>query len=152
MIRQANFELKYFALNMLKKHHVFEFSALFARTFNTVHQGILTLVIHVASTMQPIFTMSSVSLPKSVCSKLDSSLESSFGVMDDQMGQKFQWKWADTCKPRSKGGLGIRRMTNFNNALIAKLGRNVLSEAFSQSQKQILASACGSTFVTVGIS
>ena len=74
MIRQANFELKYFALNVLKKHHVFEFSALFARTFNTVNQGVLTLVIHVASTMKPIFTMSSVSLPKSVCSKLDSSL------------------------------------------------------------------------------
>ena len=29
---------------------------------------------------------------------------------------------------------------------------NVLTETFSQSQKQILASACGSTLVTVGIS
>ena len=44
----------------------------------------------------PIFTMSNFSLPKSVCSKLNSFLESSFGVMDDQMGQKFQWKNGET--------------------------------------------------------
>ena len=55
-------------------------------------------------------------------------------------GQKFHWK--------SKGGLGIRGMTNFNNALIAKLGRNVLTKTYSQSQKQILSSACGKACVT----
>ena len=42
-----------------------------------------------------------------------------------------------------KGGL-----TNFNNALIAKLGRNVLTKTYSQSQKQILSSACGKACVT----
>ena len=66
---------------------------------------------------------------------------------NEKMGRRMQTK-----KQRWSTGLGIRRMMNFNNVLIAKLGWNVLSETFSQSQKQILAYACGSTFVTVGIS
>ena len=36
-------------------------------------------------------------------------------------------------------------MTNFNNVLIAKLGRNVLTKTY---QKQILSSACGKACVT----
>ena len=49
----------------------------------------------------------------------------------DQMGQIPMKKWADICKPRGKGGLlGLRRMRNFNNALLAKLGRECLDRNF----------------------
>ena len=47
------------------------------------------------------------------------------------MGQIPMKKWADICKPRGKGGLlGLRRMRNFNNALLAKLGRECLDRNF----------------------
>ena len=120
-----------------KKRHVFEFSALFATTFNTVHQGILTLKIHLSSTM-PISTISSC-LSTKMCALKARLFLRKFFLGDRSNGKKIPMKrWGDICKPRSKGGLGIRRMRNFNNSLIAKLGRNALSETFSQSQKQIL--------------
>ena len=83
--------------------------------------------------------MSSFSLP-GVFRKFFDCNEKVTTIILSFFGRKFHGK--------SKGGLGIRGMANFNIALIAKLGRNVLIETYSQFQKQSLSSACGKACVT----
>ena len=74
----------------------------------------------------PISTMSSC-LSTKICVLKARLLLRKFFLSDRSNGLKIPMKkLGEICKPRSKVGLGIRRMRNFNNALIAKLGRECL--------------------------
>lgn len=81
--------------------------------------GRLVLLKHVAQSY-PVYCMSTHLLPLIVCNKMD------------QMMCKFWWNpnashpmalksWGSICQPKCSGGLGLRRMKDFNQALLARL-------------------------------
>lgn len=73
----------------------------------------------------PTYSMSTFHFPTSLCNDLDALI------------QKFWWgpgnsnrflalkALRDICKPKDKGGLGLRRFTDINSAPLAKLGWKV---------------------------
>ncbi|CAL8174658.1 unnamed protein product [Prunus armeniaca] len=87
--------------------------------------GRITLLESVTAAI-PIYTMQTAKLPMSVCDKLD------------QLNRNFLWghtsntskihlvNWEQVCKPKVAGGLGIKRSSWMNQALLAKTGWRLL--------------------------
>lgn len=82
--------------------------------------GRLTMTKAVLSSM-PVHLMSTIILPVSTLEKLDS------------LSRSFVWgsgqhlvSWEKVCKPKTEGGLGIRKSRDMNRALIAKVGWRLL--------------------------
>lgn len=87
---------------------------------NLSQSGRIVLIKAVAQIL-PIYHMSTFLFPKSMCDKMDSLM------------RRFWWNAGpnnrfialkcldDICKPKEFGGLGLRKIWNFNKVLIAKL-------------------------------
>ncbi|XP_021826059.1 uncharacterized protein LOC110766949 [Prunus avium] len=87
--------------------------------------GRITLLQSVTAAI-PLYTMQTVKLPVSVCDRLD------------QLNRNFLWghtadkatihlvNWETSCKPKTAGGLGIKKMAWMNQALLAKSGWRLL--------------------------
>uniref|UniRef100_A0A803Q6R3 Reverse transcriptase domain-containing protein n=1 Tax=Cannabis sativa TaxID=3483 RepID=A0A803Q6R3_CANSA len=71
----------------------------------------------------PCYTMSTIKIPVSICSELDSILARFWWKGSSQQGERYHaWKsWADCCQPKRNGGLGFRKFKDVNMALLAKM-------------------------------
>ncbi|KAL5551253.1 hypothetical protein UlMin_001429 [Ulmus minor] len=76
----------------------------------------------------PLYTMQTTKIPLSVCSKLDSRIRSFWwGNSSNGRNSLCLKAWDAICKPKSCGGLGFRRMKDFNVAILSNWGWKILS-------------------------
>ncbi|GLT24834.1 hypothetical protein SLA2020_000030 [Shorea laevis] len=86
------------------------------------------ILIQSVTSAIPTYTMQSILLPSSVC------------VDIDRMNRRFLWRsdvaskphlvnWSTVCLPRDYGGLGLRSTADHNQALITKLGWQLISDS-----------------------
>ncbi|KAL5561293.1 hypothetical protein UlMin_031040 [Ulmus minor] len=76
--------------------------------------------------------MQIVKIPASICSKLDARIRSFWWGFSLNSRKPLCLKaWDSICKPKVCGGLGLRKMGEFNRALLAKWGLNLLTNATS---------------------
>ncbi|KAL5569589.1 hypothetical protein UlMin_026164 [Ulmus minor] len=91
----------------------------------------LVLVQSIAFAL-PIYTMQTAKIPASVCSKLDRRIRSFWWGISPNGGKSLCLKaWDAVCKPKSCGGLGFRRMKDFNEAILTNWGWKILTGASS---------------------
>ncbi|KAL5831020.1 hypothetical protein ACOSQ4_016374 [Xanthoceras sorbifolium] len=83
--------------------------------------GRITLIKAVTSALL-VYAMQSVKLPGGICSNMD-RINRNFlwGHMEEKKAVHLI-KWDTVCKPKSKGGLGLKKMKNLNQSLLAKAG------------------------------
>ncbi|KAL0456055.1 UNVERIFIED_CONTAM: hypothetical protein Slati_0944700 [Sesamum latifolium] len=81
---------------------------------------LLTIVLQTI----PTYAMSCFRLPDSFLSDLE-SIMADFLWHDDEESRIHWMAWAKLCKPKSEGGLGFRRLKEFNLALLAKQVRRI---------------------------
>lgn len=80
--------------------------------------GRSTLVKETLSSI-PLYVMSFMLLPKVVGNSIRAHLNFLWG--GNTSSKKIVWlKWEDLCKSFTEGGLGIKKMGEFNKALVAK--------------------------------
>ncbi|KAL5573075.1 hypothetical protein UlMin_022672 [Ulmus minor] len=96
-----------------------------ARTLSKAKKLILIKLIALAILT---YSMQTVKLSSAICSKLDARIRS-FWWGPSSNGRKPMClkAWDALCKPKSLGGLGFRRMRDFNLALLSKWGWNILT-------------------------
>lgn len=77
----------------------------------------------------PVYTMQAFKLSNSTCDDID-RLYRDF-LWGDSSGKKkiHLVSWRDVCKPRDKGGLGLRIAKDFNQALLAKLAWQIVTNS-----------------------
>ncbi|KAL5576493.1 hypothetical protein UlMin_018192 [Ulmus minor] len=68
----------------------------------------------------PVYTMQSMKLPNSVCSKLDAIIRNFWWSASKSNSPLCLKAWAEVCQPKQWGGLGFRRMKDLNLSLLAK--------------------------------
>lgn len=83
--------------------------------------GCAVLIQSVASSI-PSYIMSVSKLSKRVSRAIDIRLKKKFWGFDDVSRRFHPKSWESICKPKSCGGLGLRKMEDLNRALVAKLG------------------------------
>lgn len=111
--------------------------------------GRVTLTKAVLSSI-PVHQMSTIYLPASTLEKLDS------------LSRNFVWgggqhlvAWDKICRPKTDGGLGIRKSREMNKALVAKVGWRLLNDNNSLwarvlRKKYVVGNIHDSTWRTVG--
>ena len=83
--------------------------------------GRITLINSVLSAL-PIFLLSFFKIPKKVVQKIV-SIQRNFLWGGHHEASKIPWvKWDIVCLPKNKGGLGIKDLSKFNEALLDKWG------------------------------
>jgi hypothetical protein len=90
--------------------------------------GRTVLIKSVASTI-PAYAMSSFLLPSSISTLLDKMFKKFWWGFPVNKSQNLTLKsWSSICTPKHTGGLGFKKMHDFNLALIAKLGWKLLTK------------------------
>ena len=90
----------------------------------TLAQLVLSLI--------PMYSVASIGLPKSICTKIDSSIRKFIWGCLDSGKIHPPISWSKVCKPKQVGGLGIRKAFDFNKALLSKLGWMIITENDSE--------------------
>jgi hypothetical protein len=76
----------------------------------------------------PTYLMSLFLLPESLCASINSCIRKFWwGYPQDKKHGLSLLAWANICKPKSLGGIGIRSMEDMNNSLLARLGWKMVS-------------------------
>ncbi|XP_031126953.1 uncharacterized protein LOC116029190 [Ipomoea triloba] len=75
----------------------------------------------------PTYTMQSMALPVSTCSEIDKICRNFLWGHSEDTRKIHIVSWAEVCKPRDEGGLGLRRARDFNMAFLTKLGWQMLT-------------------------
>ena len=71
----------------------------------------------------PNYTMSVFLLPLGVCHKIENMFNSLWWKNTSNGGKGISWmRWERLCKPKSVGGLGFKKLHEFNLALLSKHG------------------------------
>ncbi|KAL5568577.1 hypothetical protein UlMin_025152 [Ulmus minor] len=92
----------------------------------------LTLIKSVALAM-PIYAMHTARIPKAICAKLDARIRRFWWGSKEENARPLCLKaWDDLCVPKAYGGLGLRRMSAMNEAVLAKWGWDLLTGKRSQ--------------------
>ncbi|KAL5565930.1 hypothetical protein UlMin_029094 [Ulmus minor] len=92
----------------------------------------LTLIKSVALAM-PIYAMHTARIPKAICAKLDARIRRFWWGAKEENARPLCLKaWDDLCVPKAYGGLGLRRMSSMNEAIIAIWGWDLLTGKNSQ--------------------
>lgn len=103
--------------------------------------GRITLINSVLSAL-PIYLLSFFRIPKKVVHKIV-SIQRNFLWGGHQEASKIPWvKWDTICLPKNKGGLGIKDLSKFNEALLGKWGWQ-LANNHNQPWSRILLSKYG---------
>ena len=69
----------------------------------------------------PIYAMQSISLPKTICERMDSRIRKFWwGARNDDSWPLCLWTWESICTPKTCGGLGYQKSIDTNRALLAK--------------------------------
>ncbi|GKA81988.1 RNA-directed DNA polymerase, eukaryota, reverse transcriptase zinc-binding domain protein [Tanacetum coccineum] len=88
--------------------------------------GRVQLIALVFSSMQ-VYWCSLFILPLFVCDDFDSVLSKFLWSNMNNSGGMVSIKWNDVCKAKNQGGLGLKSMNEWNNALMAKHILDILS-------------------------
>ncbi|XP_019189997.1 PREDICTED: uncharacterized protein LOC109184451 [Ipomoea nil] len=76
----------------------------------------------------PIFTMSVFLLPLRVCDSIEKCFNRYWWGSRDTGNRGIHWlSWARLCEPKMRGGIGFKKLHEFNVALLAKHGWRLLS-------------------------
>ncbi|CAA7042519.1 unnamed protein product [Microthlaspi erraticum] len=76
----------------------------------------------------PVHSMSSVKLPESTLNRLDRVARDFVWGSTAEKRKQHLLCWDKVCKPKEEGGLGIRKTSLMNIALLAKVGWRVLHD------------------------
>ncbi|CAL1376389.1 unnamed protein product [Linum trigynum] len=89
-----------------------------------------TLIKSIALAL-PLHVMSCFKLPLSLCRLLDKHVARFWwGAVEGQ--PRIRWiSWRNMCKSKHDGGMGFRRFEQFNQALLAKIGWQILTDPHS---------------------
>ncbi|XP_024015914.1 uncharacterized protein LOC112089169 [Eutrema salsugineum] len=111
--------------------------------------GKLTLLKSVLTAI-PAYTMSCFKLPASICKRIQSAL-TRFWWDDKQGTKKISWtSWKKLTKPIKEGGLGLRDIQAFNDALLAKVSWRILKNPEALLSRVLLGKYCNhSSFLEV---
>jgi hypothetical protein len=94
----------------------------------TLSQAGRTVLIKSTAAAIPTYAMSTFLLPSSLCHTLDRRFKDFWwGFPPDKARHLSLKSWDSICRPRHQGGLGLRKMTTMNQALIMKLGWKFLT-------------------------
>lgn len=90
--------------------------------------GRATLVKHMVSAM-PLYSMAATKIPSEICNTLEKSSRAFLwrGNNNDNKG----WNpgaWDTVCKPKSCGGLGLRKLSDMNLAMLGKIGCSLATD------------------------
>ncbi|XP_019096054.1 PREDICTED: uncharacterized protein LOC109130642 [Camelina sativa] len=103
--------------------------------------GKTTMLKSVLSAM-PTYTMSCFKIPKSLCKRIQSAL-TRFWWDSSEEKKKMTWlAWNKMTKSKRDGGLGFRDITNFNDALLAKVSWRILNRPESLLARLLLGKYC----------
>jgi hypothetical protein len=91
-------------------------------------QASRTCLIRSVAAATPIYSMLSVLFPKGICNKIDALLRDFWWGKREGKGVLYLKDWSSMCKPKSVGGLGLRRTKDTNAALLAKMGWSMASK------------------------
>lgn len=102
--------------------------------------GRVTFVKHVLSTI-PIYLFSVFKAPNCFISKVQSIVVKFLWGKGD--GSGIPWmKWANLCKPMGQGGMGLRDLGCFNQALLAKVAWRLFSNPESLLARVLMGKYC----------
>ena len=103
--------------------------------------GKTTMLKYVLASM-PTYTMSCFKLTASLCKKIQSAL-TRFWWDYSADKKKICWiAWSKMAKTKKEGGLGFKDITNFNDALLAKVSWHILQSPSCLSAKILLGKYC----------
>ncbi|CAL8078089.1 unnamed protein product [Prunus armeniaca] len=74
----------------------------------------------------PVYAMQTSKLPRSICEDLDKVNRNFFWGGSEKKHKIHLCQWDLVCKPKSKGGLGLKKTHDMNQALLAKVGWRLL--------------------------
>jgi hypothetical protein len=104
----------------------------------TLSQAGRTMLIKSVASTIPSYAMSSFLLPRSISTSLDIIFKNFWWGFPINKSRNLSLKsWNSICTPKVEGGLGFRKMHDFNLALIAKLGWKLLSNSDCLWVKQL---------------
>ncbi|CAL1384739.1 unnamed protein product [Linum trigynum] len=76
----------------------------------------------------PLHVMSCFKLPLSLCRLLDKHVARFWWSVEEEQS-KIRWvSWRNLCKSKHDGGMGFSRFEHFNQALLAKIGWQILND------------------------
>uniref|UniRef100_A0A803PBK2 Reverse transcriptase domain-containing protein n=1 Tax=Cannabis sativa TaxID=3483 RepID=A0A803PBK2_CANSA len=99
----------------------------------------------IGSVLQSIlnYFMSTVQVPQTLCDELDKILARFWWIGNKERKHYQAYKsWNEICQPKGCGGLGLRRLNDMNEALLAKLFWMVMSEENKVWVKSFMAKYC----------
>lgn len=89
--------------------------------------GRVTLIQSVTTSI-PSYSIQTTKIPKTICKAIDKSNRAFLWESTAHKRKVHLIKGDQVCQPKEKGGLGLRKMEQANEALLAKLGWRVLIE------------------------
>ncbi|KAL8144149.1 hypothetical protein V2J09_017181 [Rumex salicifolius] len=97
----------------------------FAQKFSGWKTNCLTKAV---LTSLPVYTVTTVPIPLSVCHKLDQLCKNFIWRSTESRRRMHKIAWAEVTKPKALGGLGIKSMEELNLAMLGKVGWRFLMD------------------------